>query len=89
MAIAITKTLPSGVVGTYAKITGLTWELSGAIYLTVSLFLDKASADAGKDAVFTKSFTLNGDLTQATALFTVFYNKLLLLPDFNGGSIAP
>lgn len=90
MAIAVTKTLSTGVVGTYARILGLTWEAtSGSIYLNVGLFLDQPSFAAGKEPVFQKTFTVTGDLTTATALFNAFYNRLMNLPDFQGGTIVP
>lgn len=86
-ALALTKLLPTGVSGTYFKITAIYWDGStNTMSISVACYLSQAAANAGSQPLFVNSYSFSVDLTQSTALITNLYNKLKTHPDFAGAT---
>lgn len=98
MALQKTKTLNSGVVANYWKITGVTVDrLALTASFKINLFLDKASSDAGAAPInyslsFHGNFTkqeLGGDVFALGYAFIKEQCSILRTTDFDGNVIAP
>jgi len=98
MALQKQKTLTSGVVGNYWKITEVSVDrISLTAYFKISLYLDKATSDAGAVPInyslsFRGHFTkqeLAGDIFALGYSFIKEQTSILQTTDFNGNTIAP